>query len=169
MPSPKDGTNDQWGLASSSGSRASIALPLGNGDGAAPLVDLEGRVWVRPTGEGPPDPSIAGEFQERSSALLNDAEIRGSGAPLLLLMVSGFVQAASDAEVNYVQLYDQIGAPAGSPVFSCRVVGPQNYAWSPPRGWRFATGIRWAISTSPTSYVAGAVGWYNAIGWETLP
>lgn len=171
MPEPKDGFNDQYGLASSTGSRAAAGPafpPLANGEGGPPLLDEEGRAWVRPVGSGPPDPSIAGAFQVSATALVNDAEIRGSGAPLMLTMLSGFVEAGDD-EVNYVQLYDVVGAPAGTPVFSARIVGGQNFSWAPPPGWRFTTGIRFALSTSAVTYVAGATGWFNAIGWETLP
>lgn len=172
MPRAKDGFNDQFGLSSDTGTRAAAGLafpPLANGDGGPPLVDNQGRVWVRPIGSGPPDPSIAGEFQIASGALENDAEIRGSGAPLILTMLTGFVEAASDDQVNYVQIYDVVGAPVGVPAFCCKLIGSQNYSWTPPNGWRFANGIRFAVSNTPLSFAAGATAWFNAFGWETIP
>jgi hypothetical protein len=172
MPSPKDGVNDQYGLSSNTGSRAAAgaAFPtLANGDGGPPLLDNEGRAWVRPVGAGPPDPAITGDFQFTSAGLVNDLEIRGTGAPLLLTLITGFVEAGADDEVNYVQIYDVVGVPVGTPAFVCKLIGAQNFSWQPSNGWRFTNGIRFAVSTAALTYAAGSTAWFNAQGWETLP
>jgi hypothetical protein len=174
MTRPKDGSTDQFGLSSSTGARSAAGPafpPLANGDGGPLLLDNEGRAWVRPVGATPPSPTITGEWQESSRpiGLTNDAEIRGSGAPLILMMLSGFVEAGSDDEVNYVQLYDVVGAPAGAPAFCAKLIGSQNFSWTPPNGWRFEDGIRFAVSTTAVTYAAGSTAWFNAFGWETLP
>jgi hypothetical protein len=171
----KDGTNAQWGLVSADGTRATAGQPgAGNSDGVPPLVDEQGRVWVRGANAPPPIPTFETLWQEASGGV-NDAEIRGQIDPanqFILSQVSGFIEAAADTDVNYVQLFNRTGAPnpGDTPEVSIRIVGTQNYSWSPGQ-WLFDAGIRWAISTTANTYTAGtaALGRYSALGWEHLP
>lgn len=167
MPSPKDGFNDQFGLASADGTRAGAGAAFATGaagDGLAPLVDLEGRLYL--ASAPPPLPGYNTAWETSSgAALTNDTQL--FPGPGLLEQVSGFVQAAADVSVNYVQIYDLAGAPAGSPLQTIRVVGSQVWSWSPQR-WRFGTGIRFAVSTAPLTYVAGDLAFYNALGWVNV-
>jgi hypothetical protein len=162
MPSPKNGVTDNWGLASADGTRAAAgaAFPqLSSGEGGPPLIDEEGRLWVR---EGGPAPGFNARWQASSGALTNDEQIIAGAA--LLEQVSGFVQAASDA-VNFVQIYDLAAVPAGVPVQTIRIVGSQVWSWSPQR-WQFSSGVRFAVSSSAIAFVAGDVAFYNALGWS---
>lgn len=164
----KNGINDQFGLVASSGGRTGASLI--DGHGGPPLIDEEGRLWVRVAGGAggnSPDPAIPNAFQLNSGALTNNATIRDAGIPLLLTLLSGFIEAGSDTAVNYVQLYDLDAVPSGVPAFTCRLVGRQAFGWVPVNGWRFENGIRFAVSTAALSFVAGSPAWFNAQGWES--
>lgn len=163
MPSPKDGSTDNWGLASSDGTRAAAgaAFPqLSSGEGGPPLIDEDGKLWVR---EGGPAPGFATRWQASSGALTNDEQIIAGAS--LLEQVTGFVQAASDVAVNYVQIYDLAAIPVGVPVQTIRIVGSQVWAWSPQR-WQFSNGVRFAVSSSAIAFVAADVAFFNALGWS---
>lgn len=175
----KDGTNGQWGLATSDGTRATAgaAFPaLGNGEGGPPSIDGNGNVWVRPVGGTPPAPGFLTAWQEHNTSELTDsAQIRGTVDPanqFMLDQVGGFVNAIADTDVCYVQLFNGSAAPAvgATPQISIRIVGSQNYSWAPGQ-YHFPDGIWFALSTSPNDYAAGttALGWYTALGWESLP
>jgi len=166
MPSPKDGTNDQWGLASSTGARSGVAFPpLAVNDGGPPLLDLNGQQWVRQASAPPPVPGFGEYWANRATVLTNDVQVFPLG-PALLDQITGFVEASSDDAVNYVQLYDILATPTVEvPLQSIRVVGSQEWAWAPLR-LGFADGLRLCISSSPLSFVAGDLAFYNALGWQ---
>lgn len=164
MAGPKNSDNTQFGLASSNATRAGGgAASVAAGNGVEPLVDLEGRQYVVPVGG--PLPGFNTPWQTSSgSALVTGAQLLAG--PGLLEQVSGFVQAASDTAVNYVQLYDLAAAPTvETPVQSIRIVGSQVWSWSPQR-WSFGAGIYFAVSSAPLSYVISDSAFYNALGWQ---
>jgi hypothetical protein len=175
MPSPKNGVNDQWGLASSTGVRPNPPnITLTDGDGGCPLIDEEGRIWTRAI-PGPPVPGASVAWQA-FSGLVAEAQVRGPQSDpsdqYVLEQISGSLVAASPSEVNFVQIYESNGAPLGGPpVQTILVIGSQVWSWAPQR-WRFVDGaIYLLVSTTPDTPTLSATAetTYNALGWESPP
>jgi hypothetical protein len=162
MTGRKSPENSQWGLASPDGTRASADALLGTltpGEGTEPIVDLEGRVWVRVAG-GIAPPGFPTKVQASAAALTNSEQIQIGSCKLST--ISGFNN--DGALTYYAQVYDLAAAPGGGdvPVQSIPVVSMAEWSWSPDL-WEFVNGIYFALSTTPLSFTAAAVqGFWSA-------
>lgn len=160
MSAAKTQDNNQFGRASSDGTRAGGgAATVPAGSGIEPLLDLEGRLWVRTVG-GISPPGFPTKLQA-SAAALTTSQLVHAGSCKLSTM-SGFNNSGSTS--YYAQIYDLAVAPGGGdvPVQVLPVVAMAEFSWSPDL-WTFANGVWFALSTTPLSYTAApALGFWCA-------
>jgi hypothetical protein len=161
MSGRKTSDNNQWGLVSTDGTRATAgAAAVVDGDGVEPITDENGALWARAAGSAV-TPSNPLQRYDNGGNFAGAQEHQVSAAPVTVLRLFGF---KSTAGTEYIQVYDVNGAAAGTPLYQVAV--PQDGSFSIDLGIAgrpFANGLTVALSTTPGSLTAGSAGlWLNA-------
>ena len=110
--------------------------------------DANGRLLVVVQGPRP-----AG-YRRPGASLEHRAVAKAS--PGSLLEAYGFND--DDATSYYLQFFDKAVSPVDNdvPLVSVKLRPGDNFSFNPSSPLAFATGIAWALSTSPTKYTSGA-------------
>ena len=93
--------------------------------------------------------------QYDSSAVETNA-LAKSGAGVLREIIA--ILDPVETTVQYLHLFDSIGAPSGAPARRILVPPAGIFVYTPPGGWAFTTGLRVAFSSTLATYTASTTG-----------
>lgn len=161
MAGEKNSDNTQFGRASADGTRAGGgAATVAAGDGVEPLVDLEGRPYVRAVAGNAVPPGTS-QLQAIASSTAGAIGFTGR-----VMKYTGIVDA-----VCFVQIFDQAGVPVGGEVPRIQVqqLAPGNFEidLTAIGGVAFVSGgFAYGFSTTRDTYTAGlasGIGYLQAV------